>query len=240
MKEKVIVILMAILILAIVIIGVIINKNINSKSNNTNTLITKTSQENNGDNENIENNNDENKNIAVNNVNQSNSIDKNIPSSNKNILVLYFSLTEHTEKVAKTIYNKVGGDIIKLEPNKTYPTDYSEATKIAKAEQNENARPELKTKIDNIDKYDVIFLGYPIWWGDMPMFFYTFLDEYDLSGKTIIPFCTSGATGIADTPDKIQKEEPNAKVIKNGLSIYASSLDKTEENVDEWLNNIEY
>ena len=104
------------------------------------------------------------------------------------VLVLYFSQSGNTEKVANFIHDEVGGDLIKLEVAKAYPSDYNELVNYAQEEQTNNSRPELKTKISNIDEYDTIFLGYPNWWADMPMPLYTFLDEYDLSGKTIAPF----------------------------------------------------
>ena len=98
-------------------------------------------------------------------------------------------------------------------------------------------RPALSTQIDNIDDYDTIFLGYPIWWGDMPMALYTFLDEYDLSGKTIAPFVTSGGSGLSGTPSKIEDEEPNATVTE-GLSVRDSNSENSQSAVSEWLSEI--
>ena len=177
----------------------------------------------------------------------SNSENKNQTNLNENtntettrtgkILVLYFSQSGNTEAVANIIHNEVGGDIIKLETTQSYPSDYNELVDYAQKEQKQNARPELKTKIDNIDQYDTIFLGYPNWWADMPMPIYTFLDEYNLSGKTIAPFITHGGSGLSGTPNKIKKEEPNATVT-DGLAVSGSSAKNSQSTVKSWLSKI--
>lgn len=152
-------------------------------------------------------------------------------------LILYFSQSGNTQTVANFIHDKVGGDIIKLETAEEYPNDYNELLDYAQNEQRQNARPELKTKIDNIEEYDLIFLGYPNWWGDMPMPIYTFLDEYDLSGKTIAPFITHGGSGLSGTPNKIKQEESNATVTE-GLAISGSSASSSKNTVQNWLSKI--
>lgn len=153
------------------------------------------------------------------------------------VLVVYYSWSGNTKTVANFIHNEVGGDIIELEPKKAYTENMNELSGIALKEKNENSRPELKTKIDNIDDYDTIFLGYPNWWSDMPMLMYTFLDEYDLSGKTIAPFVTHGESGLSGTPSKIQKEEPNSKVTE-GLAIQHDNIENSEPAVKEWISKI--
>lgn len=112
-------------------------------------------------------------------------------------LVLYFSETGNTQKLANLISNEVGGDFRRIEPVTPYPTgdalfDYTEE------EANNNERPEFVDLDVNMDDYDTIFIGYPIWWYDMPMIIYTFFDEYDFSGKTIIPFNTHEGSGIVE------------------------------------------
>lgn len=151
--------LIAVIISAIVVLGIggylIINNN--SKSNNNNNI----PNQNNSSNENI-------------------SVDKEEGDNMESkILILYFSQSGNTQKVASFIHEEVGGDIVKLENVTTYPSNYDELVDYAQKEQRDNARPELKTIISNIDEYDTIFLGYPNWWGDMPMALYTFLDDYD-------------------------------------------------------------
>lgn len=125
--------------------------------------------------------------------------------------------------------------MIKLEVAKAYPSDYNELVNYAQEEQTNNSRPELKTKISNIDEYDTIFLGYPNWWADMPMPLYTFLDEYDLSGKTIAPFITHGGSGLSGTPNKIKQEEPNATVTE-GLAVSGSQAESSKSSVQTWLS----
>lgn len=154
------------------------------------------------------------------------------------VLVLYFSQSGNTEAVANIIHDEIGGDIIKLETVQIYPSDYNELVDYAQQEKNKNARPELKTKINNIEQYDTIFLGYPNWWGDMPMPIYTFLDEYDLSGKTIAPFITHGGSGLSGTPNKIKKEEPNA-IVTEGLAISGSSARNSQNTVKDWISKID-
>lgn len=156
---------------------------------------------------------------------------------NQNILVLYFSMTGNTQSVAEIIQDQVGGDIVKLETEQEYPSDYDELLDYAQNELSENARPKLKTSIENINDYDVIFLGYPIWWGDMPMPVYSFLDEYDLSGKTIAPFVTHGGSGLSSTPEKIKQEEPNATVT-NGFEVNGDNAASSGSDVTNWLNEI--
>lgn len=162
---------------------------------------------------------------------------ENITTENAKSLVLYFSISGNTQIVANIIQEEVEGDIIRLETEQTYPNDYNELLDIAQEEQRQNARPKLSTTIDNIDQYDTIYLGYPNWWGDMPMAIYTFLDTYDLSGKTIAPFMTHGGSGLSGTVEKIQTEEKNATVTE-GLSIYGDNANNSKEEVITWLNTI--
>ena len=172
-----------------------------------------------------------------NNTNATNIDDKETTSNAENVLVLYFSQSGNTEAVANFIHDAVGGDIVKLETETPYPSDYDELVDYAQEEQRENARPTLSTRIDNIDEYDTIFLGYPNWWGDMPMPIYTFLDEYDLSGKTIAPFITHGGSGLSGTPGNIKEEEPNATVTE-GLAVSGSSSRNSQSTVNNWLSQI--
>lgn len=156
--------------------------------------------------------------------------------TDKKVLTLYFSMSGNTETVAKNINKNIGGEIIKIETDKTYPTNYNELTNIAKEEQDKKERPSLKTKID-INNYDTIFLGYPIWYSDMPMAIYTLLDEYDFSNKTIIPFATHGGSGLSNTPNKIQQLEPNAKVLE-GLEIRGNEAKNSEKEIINYINKI--
>lgn len=144
----------------------------------------------------------------------------------------------NTEYVAQTIQERVGADIFRIEPEKTYPTDHEELVDLASQEQEDEARPALKEKIENIDQYETIFLGYPNWWGDMPMILYSFLDETDLAGKTIIPFNTHGGSGFSNTINSIKEAEPDAKVTEDGYSVNRDEAADSKEAVIEWLNDL--
>lgn len=156
-----------------------------------------------------------------------------------NTLILYFSMSGNTETVANYIHEEIGGDIVKLETVQTYPEDYDELVDYAREEQRDNTRPELETAIENIEQYDTIFLGYPNWWGDMPMPIYSFLDQYDLSNKTIAPFITHGGSGLSGTPANIANEEPDA-VVTEGLAINGDDVDDCQDEVNEWLNELNF
>lgn len=170
--------------------------------------------------------------------NESKTDDINIENMG-NTLILYFSMSGNTETVANYIHEEIGGDIVKLETVQTYPEDYDELVDCAREEQRDNARPELETTIENIEQYDTIFLGYPNWWGDMPMPIYSFLDQYDLSNKTIVPFITHGGSGLSGTPANIANEEPDA-VITEGLAINGDDVDDCQDEVNEWLNELNF
>lgn len=170
--------------------------------------------------------------------NESKTDDVNIENMG-NTLILYFSMSGNTETVANYIHEEIGGDIVKLETVQTYPEDYDELVDYAREEQRDNARPELETTIENIEQYDTIFLGYPNWWGDMPMPIYSFLDQYDLSNKTIAPFITHGGSGLSGTPANIANEEPDA-VVTEGLAINGDAVDDCQDEVNEWLNELNF
>jgi Flavodoxins len=143
-----------------------------------------------------------------------------------------------TQIVAETIAEKTGSDLFHIETVTDYPANYLECTKVAQDEKEKNARPQLKETLDNFSSCDVIYLGYPIWWGDMPMAVYTFMESNDFTGKTIIPFDTHAGSGLSNTIDSIKKECPNANVL-TGLSLLGEdvqkSSDETEKSVTSWL-----
>lgn len=155
-------------------------------------------------------------------------------SEDGKILVAYFSHSGNTKGIAEDIQKKTGADIFEITTVNKYSSDYNTVLDEAKAEQNDNARPELSSKVENMEQYQTIIIGFPIWWGDMPMAVYSFLDEYDLSGKTVLPFCTHGGSGLCGTDKNIQQEEKDAKVA-DGLAISDSSLNDAGEDVDKWL-----
>lgn len=147
------------------------------------------------------------------------------------------ALTGNTGVVADMIAQATGADLFSIRTVEQYPDTYDASIDQGQQEQSDGARPELATHLENLDSYDTIFLGFPNWWGDMPMAVYTFLDEVDLSGKTVIPFVTSGGSGFSNTISTIQQMEPQATV-QEGLSIGASSATGAQQQVESWLSEL--
>ena len=165
-----------------------------------------------------------------------------------NILIAYYSrkgqnywngsiknlMKGNTEIIAEMIEEAVGGELFEIDTIKDYPEDYYKCIDIAKEEMLANARPELTEVVDDINKYDVIFLGYPNWWGTMPMPVFTFLESYDMSGKIIIPFCTNEGSGMGSSEHDLKKVCPNSE-IKKGLPIHGAEAAKSQNLVEKWV-----
>lgn len=148
------------------------------------------------------------------------------------------SYSGNTEIIADFIKDKTNGDLLLIKVNELYPIDYNETLNKGLKEKNQKFRPEIISEIKDLNKYDVIFLGYPNWWSDLPMAVYAFLEENDFSGKTIIAFCTSGGSGFSNTINTIKKLQPKAKVVK-GISLYdSSSMNTKRKNVYDWIDGI--
>jgi len=143
----------------------------------------------------------------------------------------------NTEVIAKMIQGMTGGDLFRIEPVKPYPADYTATTDVAKEELRTKARPELTGNVDNIASYELIFLGYPDWWGTMPMPVFTFLEGYDLSGKTIAPFCTHEGSGLGHSIADIEKACPHSTVL-NGIAIRGGEVKNAQDVVAGWLRTV--
>ncbi|AEH51544.1 flavodoxin [Pseudothermotoga thermarum] len=143
----------------------------------------------------------------------------------------------NTEIVARKIKEITGGDLFEIKTVKQYPKDYYETVEIAKEEKKQNARPELINKLENISQYEVIFLGYPNWWGTMPMAVFTFLESYDFSGKIIAPFCTHEGGGLGTSERDIRKLCPSAVVLP-GLAIRGSRVYNADKVILDWLKEL--
>ena len=169
------------------------------------------------------------------------------------ILTVYFSMPDdvddstvtvngqvlgNNQYMAQVIQETAGGDIFRIEPVTPYPTNHSTLVEQASKEQNDNARPSIKGTIENFDDYDTVFVGYPIWWSDMPMILYTFFDSYDFSGKTLIPFGTHGGSGWAGTPATIRSLEPDANILE-GLSISRNVIENARPEIEAWVRGLE-
>ena len=171
----------------------------------------------------------------------------------KKILVAFFSragenyAVGHIEKgnthiIAEMIAAETDGDLFHIEPVTPYPDDYTECTEVAKQELNVKARPAIKGDI-KVDDYDIIFIGYPNWWGDMPMPVYTFIEKHSWQGKTVIPFCTHEGSGLSGTENKLKAACKGATVLK-GLAVRGATAQNAQaqakESVNNWLGKLKY
>lgn len=171
----------------------------------------------------------------------------------KKILVAFFSRTGenyavghieqgNTHIVAELIASATGGTLFRIEPATPYPDDYRACTEVAQREKRSKARPALVGDIA-VEEYDVIFLGYPNWWGDLPMCVYTFLEQHNWQGKVVIPFCTHEGSGLSDTENLLREACRGASVL-NGLAVRGSvaqnEREKVRKQVLEWLKRLKY
>lgn len=174
-------------------------------------------------------------------------------ATNTDTLIVYFSRTGenynvgnvevgNTAMLASYIKEYLKCDSFEIVPVDKYPDNYDECTNIASKEKDDNARPKIVGKIDNFDSYKTVFVGYPIWWGDLPMIMYTFMEDYDFKGKTVIPFNTHEGSGDAGTYNTIKEKLSGADVNTNGLALdgkTARSDDGKQKTVD-WLKGLGY
>lgn len=151
------------------------------------------------------------------------------------VVVIDGKVLGNTEYVATVIQQETNADLFRIEPKTPYLTDHEDLIDLAKEEQNENARPALAEQVSNIEEYDTIFLGYPNWWGDLPMILYTFLETTDLSGKQVIPFNTHGGSGVSNTIQTIKEQIPDENVEENGLTISRDDVQDSENQIKDWV-----
>ena len=144
----------------------------------------------------------------------------------------------NTQYVAAIIAEATGSDLFEIKTVHTYPGSHKALIDAAKVEIDNNARPKLATHIKNLKDYDVVFVGFPNWWYDMPMPLYTFFDEYDFGGKTVIPFCTHGGSRFSGAIKTIRELEPKATVL-DGYAIARDRVPDSEDGVLKWLEKIE-
>lgn len=142
------------------------------------------------------------------------------------------------EFVAAEIQKNIGGDLFAIQTVQEYPGTHAPLLEFAYNELRENARPELSSAIQNLDQYDTVFVGYPNWNADLPMPLYTFFEEYDFSGKTVIPFVTHGGSGFSGTIRTIQGLEPGAAVIESGLSVSRNNVPRAQADVKSWTDSL--
>ena len=153
------------------------------------------------------------------------------------ILIAYFSHYGHTRALAKQIHENVKGDLVEIKTAAPYPVEYDATLSQARREQDNNYRPPLAAKVENMDTYELVFLGYPNWWGTMPMAIFTFLESYDWSGKTIVPFCTYDGSRLGRSERDLAKYAPKATLLK-GLAIDGTQVGNAGEDVRQWLSKL--
>ena len=174
--------------------------------------------------------------------------------SDQRVLVVYFSRADentggvgyiekgNTKILAEMIVERTHGDLFEIKTVKPYPKEYRPATEAAKQEKEENARPEIVGELPDLSKYDVVFLGYPIWWSDMPMPVYTFLDRENFAGKIILPFCTHEGSGLSDTQRSIA--DVTKADVREGFALQGHIAQKSPEEARtalyEWMSKQGY
>lgn len=218
---------------------------INSKNNTANNIdSSETTKDVNENNNEIQNSNNTTNKTKVENLGKT--------------IVTYFSLPEtrkdakedstvtvngetlgNTQYVANLIKDHTNADIFRIEAVKKYDTSNHQALiDDAQEEQRQNARPEIKEKINNFEDYDTIFIGYPIWWSDLPQILYTFLESYDFTGKNVYLFSTNGGSGLASTVSTITNKLDGANVNQNAFKLYRENMESAPKEVETWLEQI--
>ncbi|SHO45324.1 flavodoxin [Anaerocolumna xylanovorans] len=191
---------------------------------------------------------------------EENSGDSN-KEAGKNILIAYFAVAENSDVdavssasvvtdngeakgrvriLADDVQNVTGGDLFSIQTSVKYPGNVGDLIEYANKEKEDKARPELTSHIENLDDYDVIFIGYPTWWYDMPMVMYSFFEENDFSGKTIIPFNSHNGSRFSGTIETIQELEPNATVITDGFTVNERDVSDAAPDIEDWLKGLGY
>ena len=152
-------------------------------------------------------------------------------------LVAYFSWSGNTAQLAQMIQAETGGDLFEISPATAYTDDYDTLLDVAQQEQADDARPQLADQVENWDSYNVIFVGYPNWWGDAPMLIYSFLESCDWTGKTLIPFCTSGGSAFGRSLDKLPDSASGATILE-GLHVSDSRVEGAAGDVAAWIDTL--
>lgn len=155
----------------------------------------------------------------------------------KKVLVTYFSHSGNTKVIAEKINSILNGDLFEIKTEDTYPAKYNLVVDQAKKEFIAQYRPKLINHIENFNEYDVIIIGYPMWWYTCPMAIFTFLESYDFSGKVILPFCTHEGSELSSSVEDIKKCVPSA-IIKEGLAIRGSKISDSDKLIHSWIQKV--
>ena len=176
--------------------------------------------------------------------------EKEVMEKKAKVLIVFFShagenynvgniKVGNTKLVADEIQKVTGGDEFEIVANKNYDLPYNDLVNVAKEETEKGEKPSFKGEIKNIDDYDTVFIGGPIWWGTYPRVMFTFFDKYDLNGKTIIPFSTHEGSGLGSVVEDLKTLYPNA-TFKEAFSIYGTETRKDLSKVDKWLKRLDF
>ena len=155
----------------------------------------------------------------------------------KQILIAYYSRSGNTRKIATLIHQEVGGTLHQIHPEEPYPNSYDAVVDQAKVEIQAGYKPALSSTLNHIESYDTIFVGSPNWWDTIAPPVATFLSEYDLSGKTIVPFCTHGGGGLGRIGQDIAKLCPQSTILSS-FEIYGSGTENAQAEVSAWLRKV--
>lgn len=252
MNKKIIIGIVAVIVVIAVAVGAIFITNSNNNSENTNNT------------ENLLNTENENNNVANieettnNTTTEEDTTNEDKVANSGKTIIAYFSLPENTgsaredstvtvngerlgntQYVANLIQGYTNADIFRIEAVKQYNTeDHQALIDDAQEEQRQNARPEIKNKINNFEDYDTIFIGYPIWWSDLPQILYTFLESYDFTGKNVYLFSTNGGSGLSGTVSTITNKLSGANVNSNAFKLHRNSMEDAPEEVESWLKEL--
>lgn len=195
------------------------------------------------------------------NVSEQDSPSNSTVSTDAKVLIAYFAVAENSDvdaissasvsnvngetkgrmaALAEMIQEKTGGELFSIKTSVKYPGDIGKLIDYAQEEQDKDERPELTSKIENLDDYDTIFVGFPTWWYDLPQIMYSFFDEYDFSKKTIIPFNSHNGSRFSGTIETIQELEPDAEVITDGFTVNERDVADAKSDIDKWLEGLGY
>lgn len=181
--------------------------------------------------------------------------------SGNNILIAYFAVAENSDvdavssasvvtvnggaegrlqHLAKLIQEETGGELFSIQTAVDYPGDGGKLIDYAAEEQDQDTRPEITNHIENLDQYDVVFVGYPTWWYDLPQVMYSFFDEYNFAGKTIIPFNSHNGSRFSGTIETITELEPGAKVLTDGFTVSERNVADAGDDIADWVRSLDF
>jgi len=212
-----------------------------TEQNNNSVSDTNTTENKESSNDNVESETSENESIVAESIeNESDNTKENTENQNNSkVLVAYFSATGTTKEIAETMADVLSADLYEIIPKEPYTgkdLNYNDSNSRSSIEMNDkSSRPEISGSLENMENYDIIFLGYPIWWDEAPHIIYTFIESYDFSNKTIVPFCTSASSGIGTSAENVHSSVSDGGVWLDGDRLESNS---SREDIAEWISSL--